>query len=576
MSSVFERGYWLANNSFFGLPNDRSCLRIALLSEVVFHREVIRPTSGVKKILTFRRTSRSGIMNYDDDDTPYAMTEFKGRNILIFSDGTGQAGGLLFDEARSNVYKLFRATRCGPDSIIDPDRQLAFYDPGLGSKLGGERIKIGFVRWVYNVLSSATGLGITENIIDCYSALIQLWRPGDRIFLFGFSRGAYTVRCLGGVLGLCGIPELMPNGSTLLRDPATVRSIALEAVKRVYRHGSGAGVTVTNHPREKARLAARKERLELQRRKLGNQFRDKYHSSKNEGSSNAVPHFIGVWDTVAAVGLSRPAWTATKFGLSILALGAASTFAWLETRSLDLRFAAYFVAVLAAFAILGLATNLSLRLKFVTNLPGHKWYETLHLTGLKMEFFDKSLNRNVRYARHALAIDEYRADFDRVPWENDEDAPNREIAEGAWFTQYWFAGNHSDIGGSYAENESRLSDLSLKWMANQAKKAGLLVNPSYLILFGRPSGPQHDECRVGISFWGMHFRWREHIRKMVANATVHPSVFDRFNGPAVLIYDEEKRYRPELLRLHTLYKQAYLDEENANATKLPDANPKSA
>ena len=62
-------------------------------------------------------------------------------------------------------------------------------------------MKIGVFRRVYNLLSSATGLGITENIIDCYSALIQLWRPGDRIFLFGFSRGAYTVRCLGGVLG---------------------------------------------------------------------------------------------------------------------------------------------------------------------------------------------------------------------------------------------------------------------------------------------------------------------------------------------------------------------------------------
>jgi hypothetical protein len=72
----------------------------------------------------------------------------------------------------------------------------------------------------------------------------------------------------------------------------------------------------------------------------------------------------------------------------------------------------------------------------------------------------------------------------------------------------------------------------------------------------------------------MHFKWREHIRKMVANATVHPSVFDRFNGPAVLIYDEEKRYRPELLRQHTSYKQAYLDEEMANARKSLDANPK--
>jgi uncharacterized protein (DUF2235 family) len=68
-----------------------------------------------------------------DDQTPFKMPPFTGRNILIFSDGTG--GGLLPDEARSNVYKLYRATRCGPVTRIDPDKQLAFYDPGLGSLL---------------------------------------------------------------------------------------------------------------------------------------------------------------------------------------------------------------------------------------------------------------------------------------------------------------------------------------------------------------------------------------------------------------------------------------------------------
>lgn len=42
------------------------------------------------------------------------------KNILIFSDGTGQAGGIRFDEDRTNIYKLYRATRCSPDSTIDP------------------------------------------------------------------------------------------------------------------------------------------------------------------------------------------------------------------------------------------------------------------------------------------------------------------------------------------------------------------------------------------------------------------------------------------------------------------------
>jgi hypothetical protein len=48
------------------------------------------------------------------------------KNVLIFSDGTSEAGGLTPDENVSNIYKLFRATRCGPDSQIDPRNQLTF------------------------------------------------------------------------------------------------------------------------------------------------------------------------------------------------------------------------------------------------------------------------------------------------------------------------------------------------------------------------------------------------------------------------------------------------------------------
>src|SRR3974377_1630875 len=128
------------------------------------------------------------------------------KNVLIFSDGTGQAGGLRPDQRLSNVYKLYRATRVGPDSTIDPAQQLAFYDPGLGSQSDGGQIKVGLARKVRNLISQGTGLGITANIIDCYAAILSLWRPGDRIYLLGFSRGAYTVRCVGGGLAEWGLP----------------------------------------------------------------------------------------------------------------------------------------------------------------------------------------------------------------------------------------------------------------------------------------------------------------------------------------------------------------------------------
>src|ERR1700730_9729533 len=207
-----------------------------------------------------------------------------GKNIVIFSDGTGQRGGLLFDERRTNIYKLYRATRCGPDSCINPAEQLAFYDPGIGTVPAGVGFPEAIVRKLYNLVSQATGLGLTKNIVECYAAIMGMWQPGDRIFLFGFSRGAYTVRCVAAVLALCGVPTRMKDGSQLLRDETTVRRIAKEAVKKIYQHVSS--------PRDAKYLP--------QRTALAARFRNEY-GSDNNGRSNVFPHFIGVFDTVASI-----------------------------------------------------------------------------------------------------------------------------------------------------------------------------------------------------------------------------------------------------------------------------------
>ena len=87
------------------------------------------------------------------------------RNIVIYSDGTGQRGGLYFDEERTNVYKLYRGSRVSPAPV----------------------------RFVQKLLASVIGRGITTNIADGYEFIINHYQPGDRIFLIGFSRGAYTV-----------------------------------------------------------------------------------------------------------------------------------------------------------------------------------------------------------------------------------------------------------------------------------------------------------------------------------------------------------------------------------------------
>lgn len=447
------------------------------------------------------------------------------RNIIILSDGTGQRGGVLVDERRSNIYKLFRAVRCGPDSSIDPADQVAFYDPGLGTLPGGVDSPAALGRTLYNVASQGTGMGITRNIVDCYAAIVRLWRPGDRIFLFGFSRGAYTVRCLGGVLRLCGVPTAAANGAALRRDSASVRRIAREAVA-IYNY------TNSRPPNDRTE---RQEELIGHRRLLAKRFRDRYGADGDEGG-NVRPWFISVFDTVAS--LANPA------AILLLVLMAAIAIAVLATASIWLpgSYIQWVLGLGAAASAAALIVNLALRFRIVIGLPGVPWWRTMHLTTARMKMYDTELDDKVAYARHALSIDEERASFARVPW----GIPGQwRGGDPVWFDQKWFAGNHSDIGGSYPEDESRLSDVALEWMLAAAAKVGLKVDAAVLRLYPDATGMQHDETRKGV------FRFaRKRIRDIRHDASLHPTVLQRFATPAVLQHDEERPYRPEALQKH--------------------------
>ena len=460
------------------------------------------------------------------------------KNILIFSDGTGQAGGLLVDENRSNIYKLYRATRVGPDSAIDPEQQLAFYDPGLGSQSDGGQIKIALARKVYNMISQGTGLGITKNIIDCYAAILRMWRPGDRIFLIGFSRGAYTVRCVGGVLAMCGVPTRMKDGSPLRYDPATVRSIASEAVKQVYQCGS----SVKGDPFKELR------------EKRAHLFRTTYGSDR-DGNANEYPFFIGVFDTVAALGVARPIRIALGVVGTIVAALIAAGLAWGSSH--------WALSFWPWFAIWFGIPLLAVLVAYVkTHVRYHPVNKRVYFANWSMKFYDNKLNRRVGFARHALSIDETRADVDRVTWVYDGDERQREKNEPELLRQIWFAGNHSDIGGSYPENESRLSDNALQWMLSQLHELPnpALVDEAVLRVYPSAAGPQHDECRKGFpGVWKrLGFKWNVKHRGIDHDAPLHPSVLERFAVSAILDYDVPAPYRPEPLRSHNQVKHYYV------------------
>lgn len=113
------------------------------------------------------------------------------KNIVVCCDGTGND----FSGRPTNVVKLFRAL---DDS--DPTAQVAFYDPGVGTpdEPGAQH----FVARGYRKLTGlAFGRGVFKKVMDGYRFLMNNnYAEGDRIFLFGFSRGAYTVRIIAGML----------------------------------------------------------------------------------------------------------------------------------------------------------------------------------------------------------------------------------------------------------------------------------------------------------------------------------------------------------------------------------------
>lgn len=442
------------------------------------------------------------------------------KNIIIFSDGTGQRGGVLFDECRSNIYKLYRATRCGPDSSINPAEQLTYYDPGIGTEPGGMSTLGRVWRKFQNLISQATGLGLTTNIIECYTAILQMWEKGDRIYLFGFSRGAYTVRCVAAVIAFCGIPRIDASGNPLKRDQASCRRLAEEAVKKVYQHVSS--------PKDTQYVQQRKD--------LAARYKKSYRSE------NIYPYFIGVFDTVAAVGRADAIWLASFVSAALTIVLAGILAAVFEGG-----FLYYLLCVSSSAAITTLAGLLYTNLRWATGLENFSFLQTVHVTSPRLRFYDNSLNENVGFARHAIAIDEHRGAFDRVTWGNKGDKWRETLpGEPPWLRQYWFAGNHSDIGGSYPENEARLSDIALKWMVEQALEVpdSILVDERVLNLHPDPLGMQHDEGRSWL------FKRNVIDREIDPKSILHDSVHARLEAPAVLHYDEFKKYDPYSLRNH--------------------------
>lgn len=180
------------------------------------------------------------------------------KRIITCSDGTWNKPGDQFDGkyVQTNVQKLFEAIckKVTPDDGRKVVHQIKYYDEGVGAE-GSAWSKM---------IDGATGRGIDDNIKDIYKFIIWNYEPEDELFLFGFSRGAYTARSLAGLIRNCGI--LKKNNMMLV-----------EEAYQIYRN---------------------RDNPELD---------PKGAISKKFREDNSHPEerikFVGVWDTVGALGV---------------------------------------------------------------------------------------------------------------------------------------------------------------------------------------------------------------------------------------------------------------------------------
>ena len=454
------------------------------------------------------------------------------------------------------------------NSSIDPKEQVAFYDPGLGSRGEGGFPFLRVACWVYEKASQATGFGLTRNIIKCYAAIIRLAKPEDRIFLFGFSRGAYTVRCIASVVSLCGIPTQNLDGSDLPLDEAGSRKLAKYAVKHVYQFTTPSLKESKATPRQKFLLQTR-DRLAIRFRMDCKSF-DPNHPIH----PNNYPYFVGVFDAVAAL-WSVSVWLFVKF-TGLYAIGAVIA-SWLIIALIPhipvigsylgvLKFWSTYSIIFGFPVAMAIFMHILNHVKFDFKVPGYSLFEQLRtfhvLIEWKEKFYDTDLELNISYAKHAISIDENRRAFARVKWGVVDSRPGSDSRGNLTFEQVWFPGNHADIGGGYPENKSRLSDTALKWMLACAYiiPNGIKYDRSVLRLHTNSAGLRHDEVKTGFSAITNFFcwTWRSSVRELpTSDAVMHRSVYERFDMDEVPDYDAMKLYRPRTLANHLDFNDAY-------------------
>ena len=203
-------------------------------------------------------------------------------NIVLLSDGTGNGSSSPF---KTNVWRLYQAIDIMPPVAgSNLPRQIVYYDNGVGT----ENFK------PLAALGGAFGFGVWANVKELYTYVCRSYQLGDQVYGFGFSRGAFTIRLLMGLIGKCGIVKTKPHSEAKLLEAV---QMAYEAYRRDFllrasRHRNMLYHRVLRPPRYLIEDGRQTNRIDL-----------------TNGKDDSIVQFfidvpfLGVWDTVDAYGM---------------------------------------------------------------------------------------------------------------------------------------------------------------------------------------------------------------------------------------------------------------------------------
>ncbi|KAJ8517470.1 hypothetical protein ONZ45_g5361 [Pleurotus djamor] len=227
------------------------------------------------------------------------------RNLVLNLDGTANQ----FSERSTNVVEIFSRL------IKDRKRQMVYYDSGIGTYAPPSFRSLSYIKQVLDhAIDTAIAWNFEKIVHAAYEWLSENYEPGDRIFLFGFSRGAYQARVIAGMIETVGllhrgnkrqIPFAYELYSSVMENTERGEppNAALKTPDPSGVHASENAETLEewhdipkNKPKKSSKAARKRRRKQA---KLCRQFKD---SLCHE---NVKVHFVGAWDTVSSIGILR-------------------------------------------------------------------------------------------------------------------------------------------------------------------------------------------------------------------------------------------------------------------------------